>query len=391
MKRVLALILALVMTMALVACGGDKPTSTPTEPSNPTEPSKPADPAKPAEPTLTKAEQLKKDNADKYGGEMVYVQSGVSPTMDIHDILADSTYVNRPMNHIYENTVVLDANGKIYPQICDYTTSADGCTITLTMRERYFSNGKKITIDDVVASLQRVVALNLASKTSFEKYWKGTTYKVEGDSIIFTTETYNINFINWLASPVGTQKIMPKEICEKYAPDLTTGTYDPATGLTYGCASNQINDVKDIIGSGPYCVESWEGDTELVFVRNENYQIIADESNEDAIGLAAPRMAYADKIIFKINTDSSSNTAATLAGEYDIGAVQAAMWDTALSMGLKRWDAGTSWTHAIFFNLHESNADSPIADVNVRKAIRAVIDPAAVLTAVAGIIDRVVL
>lgn len=32
MKRTLALILAIVMTMALVACGGDKPTSTPSDP-----------------------------------------------------------------------------------------------------------------------------------------------------------------------------------------------------------------------------------------------------------------------------------------------------------------------------------------------------------------------
>ena len=397
MKRIIALILALVMTMALVACGGDKPTSsTPSTPSNPTEPSKPTTstpttPDKPAEPTLTKAEQLKKDNADKYGGEMVCVMGGVAPTMDVHDSQADSLYVCRYTNYVYENMIVLDANGKFYPQVMDFTTSEDGCTITLTMRERYYSNGDRITIDDVVASMRRVVAMNLTSQSSYEKYWKGTTWKVEGDSIIFTTETYNINFMAWLGSPQGTQKVMPKEICEKYAPDLTSGTYDPATDLTYGCTKvNEINDVKDMIGSGPYCVEKWEGDTELIFVRNENYEIIA-EGNEDAIGVAAPRMAYIDKFIYKVNTDASSQTAATLAGEYDLGGVQAAMWDTALSMGLKRWDAGTTWTHGIFFNLHESNADSPVADVNVRKAIRAIIDPAAVLTSVAGIIDRVVL
>ena len=155
MKRIIALILALVMTMALVACGGDKPTSsTPTNPTNPsnptqsskpTEPSKPADPAKPAEPALTKAEQLKKDNADKYGGEMVCVMGGVAPTMDVHDAKADSLYVCRYTNYVYENMIVLDANGKFYPQVMDFATSADGCTITLTMRERYYSNGDRIT------------------------------------------------------------------------------------------------------------------------------------------------------------------------------------------------------------------------------------------------------
>ena len=66
MKRALALILALVMTMALVACGGNKTTtstpststpatSTPstTEPSKPAEtPTTPTEPAKPAEPKI---------------------------------------------------------------------------------------------------------------------------------------------------------------------------------------------------------------------------------------------------------------------------------------------------------------------------------------------------
>ena len=64
MKRVLALILALTMVMALVACGGDKPAgstpsstpSNPTQSSKPTEPSKPSEPEKPAEPMVQTAE-----------------------------------------------------------------------------------------------------------------------------------------------------------------------------------------------------------------------------------------------------------------------------------------------------------------------------------------------
>jgi len=395
MKRALALILALVMTMALVACGGDKPTSSapsnPTQSSKPTEPSKPADPAKPTEPTLTKAEQLKKDNADKYGGEINQVATGAAPTMDIHSSNAGSLYVCRPLNHVYEGIATIDANGKYYPMIMDFEQSADGCTITFTMKERYFSNGEKITIEDVEASFRRYVGMHYTTQSGYDKIFKGTTFKVEGDKLIFQTESYNINLLSTLASGQGCFRVMPKEICEKWAPDWTSGNKDESNGLIWGCLTvNEINDVKDLIGSGPYCVEEWNGDTKMVFVRNENYEIIA-EGNEDAIGLAAPRMAYIDKINYIVNPDTSSQTAATLAGEYDIGAVQSAMWDTALSMGLKRWDAGTSWTHGIFFNLHESNADSPVADVNVRKAIRAIIDPQAILMAVAGIIDRVVL
>ena len=216
MKRIIALILALVMTMALVACGGDKPTSsTPTTPSNPTEPSKPADPStpdKPAEPTLTKAEQLKKDNADKYGGDMISVFSGVSPTMDFHSSNSGSLYVNRFALHIWENLLTLDTNGKTYPCICDYEISPDGCTYTLTLRDRHFSTGEKIEMEDIEASLRRYVAMNYTTQSGYDKMWKGTTWKIEGDKIIFQTEQYNINFIQVINSISGAFKIMPKEI-----------------------------------------------------------------------------------------------------------------------------------------------------------------------------------
>ena len=393
MKRIIALILALVMTMALVACGGDKPTSSaPSNPSNPTTSTTNPSTDKPAEPTLTKAEQLKKDNADKYGGEMVCLLTGAAPTMDFHSSNAGSLYVNRTLLHVYENLLCADANGKVYPCIMDYTESADGCTITMTLRDRHFSTGEKIEMEDIEASFRRYLAMNFTTQTGYDNYFKGTTWKIEGETMTFQTEKYNIKLMQMLKSVSGSFKIMPKEICEKWAPDWSTGTYDPATDLTWGCTTfKEITDVKDLIGSGPYCVESFEGDTEIVLVRNENYEMIT-EGNEDAIGAAAPRMAYADKLIFKVNTDSASQTAATLAGEYDIGAVQSDMWDTALSMGLKRWDAGTSWTHGIFFNLDPSNDDSPVANVNVRKAVRAAVDANAALLAIcSGRQERVVL
>ena len=395
MKRIVALILALVMTMALVSCGGDKPTSsTPSNPttSNPTT-SNPATSTpgtdKPAEPTLTKAEQLKKDNAEKYGGNMISLLTGVCPTMDMHSPNSSSVQCSRWALHVWEHVVVVDANGKIYPRICDYEVSPDGCTYTLTLRDRHFSTGEKIEMEDIEASLRRYVAMNYTTQSGFDKRWKGTTWKIEGDTLTFQLETFSINFDSILKDATGGFVIMPKEICEKYAPDWSTGTYDAATDLTWGCTTTkEITEVEDVIGSGPYKLKSYMGDAEIVLERNENYEMIIDGC-EDAIGLAAPAMAYFDTITFKPNPDTASQTAATLAGEYHNGAVQTDMWDTALSMGIKRWDAGNTWTHGIFFNLHETNADSPIADVNVRKAIRAAIDPNAALLAILGTEERI--
>ena len=375
MRRTLALILALVMTMALVACGGDKPaTSTPG-----TTPSESSKPASSGGITLEQIETPKEAESDaeekaRYGGDLVVGSSNPVNTIDTHQT-SGSLGNTRVMIHIYENTCLRDVNGKIYGQVCDYEESADGLTIKLTLRDRQFSNGKKITIDDVEASLRR--AIGLQSSDSYDKSWKNVTMKVEGNTITFTNTELNLNFLNSLCSISGDYKIMPKEICDKYP--VTGGEVQP-NGLIRGGTAEKIGVEADVIGSGPYTLTKYSTE-EIILTRNENYKPHT-VGNEDALGAAAPVKAYLDTITLSYNSDASSRTAAMMAGEYHVSDIQAAMWESALAQGIKLSDAGTAWTHGIFFNLDESNSDSPVYDVNVRKAIRAAIDCKAVITAV---------
>ena len=370
MKRTLALILALVMTMALVACGGDKPTTSTTPgtstPSNPTT-STPANPDKPAEP-----EKPVDPDAWKYGGDLIIGTSNGWTSFDPHQQSASSLGNTYMILHYAEGLVVKDANGKIYPLICDYEESADGCTIKFTLRERYFSNGQKITIEDVDASIRRSAALS--TQTSFDKLWKGATYKVEGNTITITTESYNINLMSSLSSAATGYKVLPKEICDKYP--VTGGTMQPC-GLVSGGEAPNIDVIEDAIGSGPYKIATYMHE-EMSMVRNENYQAIEN----DAIGIAKGAKCYLDSITWNLNKDASSRSAATMVGEYDIGSVTADMQATAETMGVVFADAGTSWTHGIFFNLSPENADSPIQNVYIRKAIRAIIDVDAVMLSI---------
>ena len=373
MKRIVALILALVMTMALVACGGDKPTSStptnPSTPSNPTEPSKPADPSTPATPD----KPAEDPDAWKYGGDLIIGNSNTWTSFDPHQQTQSSLGNLLSIVHYAEGMAVKDINGKIYPQVCDLEESADGLTLKFTLRERYFSNGEKITIEDVDASIRRGAAL--MTEANFNKYFKETTYKVEGNTVIFSTKNYDINLLPMLVGYSTQMKILPKVICDKYA--FTGGTMQPS-GLVKGATAPDLNKVEDAIGSGPYKLSAWI-EEEFTMVRNENYVSIP---NEDAVGVAKEAKCYLDSITWQLNTDSSSRTAATLAGDYDIGSIQAAMRDTALAQGIKFQPAGTTWTHGIFFNLSEYNTDSPVYDVNIRKAIRSIIDVDAVMLAI---------
>ena len=382
MKRTLALILALVMTMALVACGGDKPTSskpvtpdkpatsTPATPDKPTEPSKPTEPEKPVDP-----------DAWKYGGDLILGTGNAWSVIDPHQTTGSVGDVLNAI-HIFENLAVLDDNGKFYGRVMDIEESADGKTVKFTLRERYFSNGKKITIDDVVASLERAAALQTSS--NWDKLWKGTSMKVEGNTITFTMDTYNINFLNSLCSNGSCYKVMPKEICDKYP---VTGGEKQSNGLIKGGTAEKIMDHKELIGSGTYVMTAYT-EEEITFTRNEKYELLEN----DAVGIAAPAHQYLDTITVQLNKDAGSRTAATLVGDYHIGSITSEMWPTALTSGVKKLDQGTTWTMGIFFNLHESNADSPVANVNVRKAIRVALDcNAALLAVVKGDQSRVFL
>lgn len=372
-KKLIALLMAAMMLLSVAAaCGNDAPEETPTKPVE--------TPTTPAEtPTTPAPTQPVDPDAEKYGGDLIVGESNVSSGMDLHQV-GTSLGNSRWMNNIYEPLATWDANGKKYGMICDYEESEDGLTYTFTLRDRHFSNGKKITMEDVEASLRRAIALGVTTEATYNKNFKGATWTFTEDKLVVTFEELNIFFSTVMCSYGSVYKIMPKEICEKYP---FTGGTETAEGFVWGAEAPMINEVEDVIGSGPYTLTKWNGESEIVLTRNENYDIIT-EGNEDAIGLAAPQKAYCDTITFAINADAASRTAAMMAKEYHVALIQDSMVEAANAMGIIGENDGSTWTYSIFFNLHESNADSPVADVNVRKAIRAAIDCNAAMLAVTG-------
>ena len=377
-KKLIALLMAAMMLLSLAAACGNEPAPAPT-PSEPT----PAPTPAPADPTP--AEPVDPD-ADKYGGDLIIGSGNATNTMDLHH--GGSAMGNLQWNmHVFEQLAVIDADGKVYGQLADYEESADGLKYTFTLRKgHYFSNGKEVTMEDVEASIRRYVAVSITSESSYNKLWKNATVTFSDTAMTVEFPEYNVNFIASFADVTSCAKIMPKEICEKYP--FTGGTAMPE-GFVYGAEAPMINEISDVIGTGPYVLTKWTDNADVVVTRNENY-VPVTEGNEAATSVAAPRKAYSDTITWSYNGDAASRTAAMMAHDYHIAGVQSSMADAALALGIEKFDAGTTWTHGIFFNLDETNADSPIADVNVRKAIRACLDVNSVMLAiVSGDAERI--
>ena len=346
MKKLIALLMAAMMLLSLAAaCGNDAPAETPTTPTSPA----PTTPA-PTTPTTPAPTQPADPDAEKYGGDLVIATSSVSYTMDPHHS-AGATSNYQWMQNVYETTIAMGADGQYYPMTCSYEYAPDGLTLKLTMVEgKKFSDGTPVTIEDVIASWERAGAIGGSFATKVMDYV--SEIKIEGDSATIYFSEMNVTMMQEISDGRGPGWIMPKAICEKYG-------------------TNEITDIKDVIGSGPYVLDVYKPDTEIVMKRNENY--VATD-NGDVTGMAATRKAYTDSIKFAVNGDSASLTAAMIAGDYHIGSILTEMQAYAEQIGLKRTLLHNQWTHAVFFNLDESNADSPVADVNFRKAFRAALD-----------------
>lgn len=367
MKKTLAILLAFVMILGLAACGSkttEAPaTTTPTQTTTST-PTTPATTTTTTTPATTETAPVR-ENEERYGGDIIAQTTGISTSMDPH-FGGTMNSVLQWQKVVFEGPVVTGSDGQVYPLMCDYEYAEDGSYLKFTMREYYFSNGDQVTIDDVVASIERA-----GNRPSFvTKFWNYVDdVKVEGDSVTYTFNGVCPILLTNFGDIEGPAWVMPKEICEKY-PD------------------GEITDINDVIGTGPYYLEKYEPETEIVLTRNEYYNHV----DAGGPGPASTKYAYADHYIFEVNTDAASYTAAMIAGEYTVGSVSTEMQPYAEQIGLQKWTADNNWRVFWYFNLSEENKGSIIQNKDFRKAIRAALDcEAAMFAYMNGDAERVLL
>lgn len=294
---------------------------------------------------------------ERYGGDLVIATTSVSNTLDPH-YSAGATANYQWMQYVYENAICLGADGQYYPQICDFEYADDGLSLKLTVRDYYFSDGSKVTIDDVVASFERAGSLGGSFETKVTSLIEDTI--VEGDSVTYTFSSLGVTTLTEIADVRGPGYIMPKKIIDKLG------------------EGNQITDTEDVIGTGCYVLTNYNPDVEIVLSRNENY-IVTDYGGT---GVAAPHNAFVDTITFSVNTDNNSRTAGMIAGDYTLGAITSDMAPYAEKVGLKKNLLSNQWTHVIFFNLSEDNKDSIVQNKDFRKAVRAAFDMDAIMLSI---------
>lgn len=214
------------------------------------------------------------------------------PTLDPHMTVAVAT--SEIGRNIYESLLALDENNEPAPLLAEsFEPSEDLKTLTFKLRQGVkFHNGKEMTADDVVASMERWRKLNGKANTYFanSEFVKVDDYTVElRMDQPFTIAKYilsaNYNFA----------AIMPKEIIDEA----------PESGVT------------EHIGTGPYKLAEWKQDQYIKLEKFEDYQQNGDEPN----GFVGKKAALMEEVYFHMVPDSATRTAGVQSGEYDVAAL----------------------------------------------------------------------
>jgi peptide/nickel transport system substrate-binding protein len=180
----------------------------------------------------------------------------------------------------YENLVGLDDNLKLVPRLAQSWQQVSPTEYVFTLRgDVKFSNGRMLTPDDVVGSLQRVmdpkVAASWASQLNIAKV------RSSGPSQV--TVTLKKPRTSFLAALAGTPAaIVPMK-------ELTAGTYDPK---------------KELLGTGPFKVAKHSQNESWTFARNPYYW--------------RPGLPKVEKLTVKIMPEESARIAALRDGSIDI-------------------------------------------------------------------------
>lgn len=194
--------------------------------------------------------------------------------------------------HIVEPLVTIDENYQPVPYLAkSIDVSDDGKTITLPLREGItFHNGKEMTSEDVVASLNRWKDISSVGKVAMavaediiaeDQYTVSITLSKPSSSVIYA-----------LAFPFQGAVVMPKEIIEKYG-DLP---------------------IEEMIGTGPFEFAEWKQDQYIHLKKFEDHQPLEQEVS----GLAGKREALVDNLYIMLVPDLSTRESGLLSGEYDV-------------------------------------------------------------------------
>ena len=356
MKKALALVLALTMTLGMAACGTTA-SSTSTAASTSTA----GGDSTAASSTATTGTATSSMTNGLYPGtadpESVTINITSEPP-DMNSVTTTDATAISIMRDVLEGLTSLDQENKPVPGVAEsWDISEDGLVYTFHLRDNaLWSNGEPVTANDFVFAWTQLFTAETGANyaTTWQTYIKGAEQALAGDPSglgVKAVDDYTLEVT--FNTPLA------------YALHLFAfQTYLPVNEKIYEAAGKNssggslYNSEPDLMGyNGPYYVESWTHNTELVLAKNPDYY------NADDIKI--------EKIKYTMMKDSNARMNAYQGGQVDCINLTADQIDQMKSMNepIHTYVDNGNWYFQ--FNLQTPALQS----AKVRKALGDAIDP----------------
>ena len=344
MKKLTALFLVLALCFSLVGCGGASAPATEEPSAAPAADTAQAEATQPPEATGPVLD------ADQYFNTYL---SNEPTTLDI-SLRADaysSTIMVNTMEGLIRNG---EKDGEIVtnPGIAEsWEANADGTVWTFHLRDSVWSDGKPVTAQQFVYSLQRSAAPETGSPSSFFlQPLKNFTAVNTGE---MTLDQLGVKALDDKTLEITLDKATPAFLqmidATVYYPQRED--YITQDGDKYG------TEAEAYICNGPFKVESWTHNSSMVLVKNDQYW--------DAASVKL------NKILLNIMADENTAYNAFQSGELDYVTTESTEWlDT-----FQATDANyVSFVSASLTYAFYNSKDALFQNVNIRKAFTLALD-----------------
>ena len=279
----------------------------------------------------------------KYGGILKIAVMSEPAHLDQHVVTSD--LVDTIAQHMFETLFAFDEQWVPRPLLLEsYDVSEDQTNWVFHLRKGVlFHNGKEMTSDDVVASLNRYI----------ECGYRGGLIKQRLD-LLAATDKYTVA-LN-LTEPYGLLPALLSLHAVIYPEEIMKN------------AGAKPISPEEYIGTGPYRFVEWKPARYIKLVRFEGYQPPLGTPS----GYVGSRTAYIDELLFIPIPESNTRVAGVTTGDYDFaGDLPTDLFKSLkASPGLETFRAEPPGSAALYFNM----AQGLMSNIKLRQAVLAALD-----------------
>jgi peptide/nickel transport system substrate-binding protein len=229
----------------------------------------------------------KEDESVSGGGTLVRAMTSEPGQIDPQG--SPSSGLSLVLPYLFDTLVVRDLDNSVHPLLAEsWEVSDDGLEVTIKLKEGVtFHDGTPLNTEAVRFTFERFKEKGMRSPIYGGIMQIATIEAVDDLTVRFTFGQPAANFWSTLSMP--------------YAGIISPDSAREAD------ASGEGN----LVGSGPFILDSWETGQALTFVRNPDY-----DWGPSVVENQGP--PYLDKFVYKLIPDAATQLAALQAGEVDV-------------------------------------------------------------------------